>query len=167
VLPSPVVTKAPVEMKERIFGPALMICRAARMLFRKPAVALLLFRMAGWVFAVTVMLRFMPIPKVMGIVRPSIKGRVDSGNTELIQARLGQLIDMLLGQKFLSLTTTCWKRTIVLHRFLGLEGIDSRVLFGVRKDVDGRLEGHAWLERDGKPILEGSPPEYTVTYSFP
>src|SRR6266478_282361 len=139
-------------MRERIIEPVMMIWRAARMLFRKPAAALLLYRMAAWVFAVTIMLRFMPIPRVMEIVRPSIKGHVDSGNTEFIQARLGQSMDMLLGQKFLSLTTTCWKRAIVLHRFLGLEGIDSRVLFGVRKSVDGQLVGHAWLERDGIPI---------------
>jgi hypothetical protein len=137
------------------------------MLIRKPASALLLFRMASWVFAVTIMLRFMPIPRVLAIVRPSIKGRVDSGDSQAVQARLGRLMDLLLGQEFLSLTTTCWKRAIVLHRFLGLEGIDSRVLFGVRKSVDGQLLGHAWLERDGIPILEVSPPEYTVTYSFP
>jgi Transglutaminase-like superfamily len=167
VSPSHVVIEAPVEMRQRIIEPVIMIWRAARMLFRKPAAALLLCRMAAWVFAVTIMLRFMPIPRVMEIVRPSIKDPVDSGNTEFIQERLGQLIDMLLGQKFLSLTTTCWKRAIVLHRFLGLEGIDTQVLFGVRKDVDGRLMGHAWLARDGEPILEVSPPEYTVTYSFP
>jgi hypothetical protein len=144
-----------------------MIYRASRMLIRKPASALLLFRMAGWVFAVTIMLRFMPIPRVLAIVRPSMKQREVTGDSQAVQVRLGRLMDLLLGQEFLSLTTTCWKRAIVLHRFLGLEGIDSRVLFGVRKSVDGQLVGHAWLERDGIPILEASPPEYTVTYSFP
>src|SRR5216683_2786507 len=116
-----------------------MIYRASRMLFRKPASALLLFRMAGWVFAVTIMLRFMSIPRVLAVVRPSMKDRVDPGDSHGVQARLGRLMDLLLGQEFLSLTTTCWKRAIVLHRFLALEGIDSRVMFGVRKSVDGQL----------------------------
>src|SRR6266436_595544 len=138
-------------MRQRIIEPVIMIWRAARMLFRKPAAALLLYRMAGWVFAVTIMLRFMPIPRVLAVVRPSMKDRADPVDSQTVQARLGRLMDLLLGQEFLSLTTTCWKRAIVLHRFLGLEGIDSRVLFGVRKSVDGQLVGHAWLERDGIP----------------
>jgi len=29
------------------------------------------------------------------------------------------------------------------------------------------VAGHAWLEREGRPILENTPPEYVVTYSFP
>lgn len=137
------------------------------MIFRKPASAILLFRMSSWIFAVTVLLRFLSLPRVMQIVRAEFRAPLESSTSETVQRQLGQQIDMLLGQQFLSLTTTCWKRAIVLYRFLGLAGIESRVIFGVRKRADGSLEGHAWLERDGLPILETTPPAYSVTFSFP
>jgi hypothetical protein len=43
----------------------------------------------------------------------------------------------------------------------------TSIVFGVRKQNEGLLEGHAWLEAGHGPILEKSPPEYRVTYSFP
>jgi hypothetical protein len=43
----------------------------------------------------------------------------------------------------------------------------TSIVFGVRKQNEGLLEGHAWLEAGHEPILEKSPPEYRVTYSFP
>ena len=55
----------------------------------------------------------------------------------------------------------------MLHRYLALSGIDTRVLFGVRREGSDALSGHAWLEACGEPILEKTPPDYKVTYSFP
>jgi hypothetical protein len=40
-------------------------------------------------------------------------------------------------------------------------------MFGVRNEGDGKVAGHAWLEENGRPILETVQPEYTITYSFP
>jgi hypothetical protein len=37
----------------------------------------------------------------------------------------------------------------------------------VRRDSDGSVSGHAWLEAGGKPILETTTPGYVVTYAFP
>jgi hypothetical protein len=62
---------------------------------------------------------------------------------------------------------SCWKRAAVLHRYLLRNGINTRIVFGVRNENGGKMAGHAWLETDGNPILENSPPEYVVTYSFP
>jgi hypothetical protein len=44
----------------------------------------------------------------------------------------------------------------VLRRYLSKHGVATRILFGVRNDVDGRVIGHAWLESNGKPFLEKS-----------
>jgi hypothetical protein len=55
----------------------------------------------------------------------------------------------------------------VLHRFLALHGIESRITFGVQKRADGTLNGHAWLERDGRPFLEDAAGAYVVTFSLP
>jgi hypothetical protein len=61
----------------------------------------------------------------------------------------------------------CWKRAAVLHRYLSINGIATRIVFGVRNETGGNVSGHAWLEANGQPILEQTPPEYVVTYSFP
>ena len=55
----------------------------------------------------------------------------------------------------------------MLHRYLLRNGIQTRIIFGVRNEADGKVAGHAWLEAEGEPILETTPPEYVVTYRFP
>jgi Transglutaminase-like superfamily len=60
----------------------------------------------------------------------------------------------------------CWKRAAVLRRFLLLNGIDADVVFGVRAGFH-QLEGHAWLERDGRPFLESSLTDYVITFRYP
>ncbi len=55
----------------------------------------------------------------------------------------------------------------MLHRYLLRNGIQTRIIFGVRNEADGKVAGHAWLEAEGEPILEKTPPEYVVTYRFP
>jgi hypothetical protein len=74
---------------------------------------------------------------------------------------------MLLGIDASVFRPICWKRAAVLHRYLALHGMRTSIVFGVRKQNEGLLEGHAWLEAGHQPILEKSPPEYRVTYSFP
>lgn len=61
----------------------------------------------------------------------------------------------------------CWKRAAVLHRYLLRNGVNTRIIFGVRNETSGEVAGHAWLEADGKAILENAPPQYVVTYRFP
>jgi hypothetical protein len=56
---------------------------------------------------------------------------------------------------------------MVLHRYLALRGVPTSILFGVLKDASGELKGHAWLERDDRPVLEPPGPSYKVTYKFP
>jgi hypothetical protein len=87
-----------------------------------------------------------------------------------VQLRLARLLDSVLAADFWVFTPTCWKRAPVLHRYLALSGIETRVLFGVRREGGGggdALSGHAWLEAGGRPLLEPTPPDYKVTYSFP
>jgi len=90
-----------------------------------------------------------------------------SGNAAQEQARLARILDSVLATDFWFLTPTCWKRAPVLHRFLALEGIETRIVFGVRREGEDALSGHAWLEACGEPLLETSAPDYKVTFSFP
>jgi len=80
---------------------------------------------------------------------------------------LARAIDLLLSADFLMFKPICWKRAAVLHRYLARSGTPTRIIFGVRSETGGKVDGHAWLEANGQPILEPTPPDYVVTYSFP
>jgi hypothetical protein len=129
--------------------------------------AVLILRMATWVVVLSFMFRFISIPRTMRYLTPRKRNRIAPDDPGALQDRMARFVDALLRLNRFAFSQTCWKRAAVLYRFLALHGIDSRILFGVRKDGDGRLEGHAWLERGGIPILERSVPDYKITYSFP
>ncbi len=128
-----------------------------------PREAWLLLRMAWWVAVLSIAARFYSLPRALQIVAGGGKAtRAEATDTELARA-----IDLLLATDFLIFTPVCWKRAAVLHRYLSRSGIPTRIIFGVRNESGGKVAGHAWLEREGHPILENTPPEYVVTYSFP
>lgn len=132
----------------------------------KPGEFSLLLRMAAWIVALSVLIRVFPLPKVLSLVATPARGQ-KSLRQRVTQERLAQLVDALLGLNFLCFTPTCWKRAPILHRYLALSGIRTRIVFGLRKEKESLLAGHAWLEADGHPLLEASPPHYIQTYSFP
>jgi hypothetical protein len=133
-------------------------------LLSNPREAWLLMRMAWWVAVVSVVARFYSLPRALQIVAGNKKQppRANTNANDLARA-----IDRLLAIDFLIFTPVCWKRAAVLHRYLSRSGIPTRIIFGVRNESGGKVAGHAWLEREGNPILESTPPEYVVTYSFP
>ena len=133
---------------------------------RKPGEVFLLLRMAAWVVLLSVLIKFLPLPRVLSLVAIPARGRKPE-RQRFTQQRLAQLVDALLGLNVLCFTPTCWKRAPILHRYLALNGIETRIIFGLRKEKDTLLSGHAWLEADGRPLLEASPPHYIPTYSFP
>ena len=142
-----------------------MILRALQLTTRDPARAWLLARMAGWILVLSVLARLLPLSRALQIVSTEVRRK--PAKVEIDPAQLSTAIDALLEADFFVFKPSCWKRATVLHRYLALAGAATTIRFGVRKDVDSELKGHAWLELDGKPILESSPPVYTVTYSFP
>jgi hypothetical protein len=133
----------------------------------RPGEAFLLLRMAAWVALLSFLIKLMPLPRVLSLIAGNTRGR-KSRHRGMTQQRLAQLVDALLGIDVLCFTPTCWKRAPVLHRYLALYGIKTRIVFGVRRENQTLLAGHAWLEADdGCPLLEATPPQYTPTYSFP
>lgn len=142
--------------------------RAARLIINEPGAALLAVRMGAWVVALSLLMRVWPLPRAMRLVSPRRAAR-RPGDAAEVQERLARLLDSVLAADFWVFTPTCWKRAPVLHRYLALSGIETRVLFGVRRGGSGgdALSGHAWLEAGGEPLLETTPPDYKVTYSFP
>lgn len=154
-------------LASRLKAYAALPSRAARLVVSEPGAALLAVRMGAWVFALSLLVRFMPLPRAMALVAPRRGARAAPPDTAHVQAKLARLLDSVLAADFWVFTPTCWKRAPVLHRYLALCGIPTRVLFGVRREGSDALSGHAWLEAGGVPILEKTPPDYKVTYSFP
>ena len=143
-----------------------LLSRAARKAVHGPAEAFLLLRMAGWVLLLSIAVKIFSLPRALRLV--STKTRLPTQPLEGgIQQRLADAIDLLLKTDLFILKPVCWKRAAVLHRYLALNGIATQILFGVRRDPDGSVSGHAWLEAGGKPILETTTPGYVVTYAFP
>jgi hypothetical protein len=140
--------------------------RGARFVVREPGSALLALRMSAWVAALSLLVKFLPLPRALGLVAPSRLGPAPH-DPEETQAVLARLLDSVLAADFWVFTPTCWKRAPVLHRYLALRGIETRIVFGVRREGEDVLSGHAWLERGGEPLLEADAPNYRVTYSFP
>ena len=141
--------------------------RAARLVMREPGKALLLIRMAAWVGALSLLVRALPLPAALRVLTPLRRRAPARADADALEARIAGLLDALLATEVIFLTPTCWKRAPVLYRFLALEGIETRVVFGVRKEGQGLLAGHAWLEEGGRPLFEKTLPDYKVTFSFP
>ena len=132
----------------------------------QPREAFLIGRMAWWVTVLSVAARFLPLPQALGIVAGAGK-KTPRANDLAVQDGLARTIDLLLSADVFWFKPICWKRAAVLHRYLLRSGIPTRIVFGVRNDSNGSVAGHAWLEAAGEAILESTPPEYVVTYSFP
>ena len=132
----------------------------------QPREAWLLCGMAWWVMVLSIAARRYPLPQALEIVA----GRQTDGplvTDPVTQDRLAQTIDLLLSADVWVFKPICWKRAAVLHRYLSRSGTQTRIVFGVRNDTSGNVTGHAWLEAEGQPILETTPPEYVATYRFP
>ena len=143
-----------------------LVIRGGRKLVRDPGESTLILRMAAWVSILSLLVKFQPLPRALQMVsvRPPQDPQDPSIETE---KKLARAIDLLLGTNLLIFKPTCWKRAAILHRYLALHGIATRIVFGMRKAADGAVDGHAWLEVAGKPILETTVPNYKVTYAFP
>jgi hypothetical protein len=148
----------------KIVKTSRLLARAMRKCVTQPDEAWLLMRMAWWVAVLSVSARCYSLPRALEIVA----GGNDRRSPERANREdLARAIDLLLSADFLIFKPICWKRAAVLHRYLSRTGTRTRIIFGVRSEIDGKFDGHAWLEADGQPILESTPPKYVVTYSFP
>lgn len=135
-----------------------------RLIVVRPRRAWLLVRVATWAVVLSLAARFCSLPTALNLltVKPAGKAVGSFDQAEIVSA-----VDAVLGVNLLVLKPSCWKRATLLHRFLGLQGWTTTIVFGLRKDSAGELAGHAWLENSGQPILERDEPNYKVTYRFP
>jgi len=133
-------------------------------LFR-PRRAWLLGRIGLTTILLSLVIRLRPLPSTLAFfsVAPNDDGKVLGPNA----AEVVSAVDAVLGMNLSVFRPLCWKRAILLHRLLGLRGYGTTIVFGVRASTKERIAGHAWLERNGTPIFESTPPDCVVTYRFP
>ena len=141
-----------------------LLARAVHLTLRRPARVWLLVRMATWVVILSGLVKVLTLPRALSFVATDVRA---NSNGEVEVNDLSSAIDALLALDVWMFVPKCWKRATVLHRYLALNGIATTIVFGVRKEADGELKGHAWLQADGRPFLESEPPYYNITYTFP
>jgi hypothetical protein len=146
-----------------------LLARGSRKIISRPAESFLILRMALWVSLLSVLVKLRPLPRALELVaaKPKTPAPDSAESSAETMNRLAQAMDLLLRTDLLVFKPICWKRAAVLHRYLTLSGINSRIVFGVRRGPQGEVDGHAWLESNGAPILESTAPNYKVTYAFP
>lgn len=148
------------------------IFRAVRLIVSRPARAILILRMAFWVTVLSSAVRRYSLPRALQIVAAPRPGRSSGASAGASAGEdgdedLATAIDALLDLKVFVFKPVCWKRAAILQRYLTLRGRATTINFGVRRGEGGKLDGHAWVESGGIPILESENPNYTVTYVFP
>lgn len=156
-------------MKMARFGTVIdLLGRATRTLVADPRDAALSARMSLWVILVSLLARLLPLPRVQQLISTRLRP-VSAADRPPTPEQLARTIDRLLRLDLFVFRRSCWKRALVLHRFLAFQGIESRIMFGVQKQATGPIQGHAWLEHQGRPLLEpdADPGAYIVTFSLP
>lgn len=98
------------------------------------------------------LLELFPARHVLSWIRHLPARRADAVPPE----RLALHVDRLLVRAPAIWHHTCLRRAATLAALLRRSGWDADVAIGVRKGAGGVIEAHAWVERGGRPWLEGS-----------
>jgi hypothetical protein len=97
------------------------------------------------------------LPATLTVLRadaaPPITDDVEAGRTGV---RLGTAVGKTL--RHLPFDSRCLMRSLVLTRLLARRGIQTSFVIAVRPDSE--FVAHAWVERDGVPLLEPAEAEF-------
>ena len=140
------------------------VFRALRLSIMRPRRAWLMIRIAFWVIIFSAAVRFRSLPAALQLLSPSAR---KEPTWHVDEEEIAGAVQAVLGMNFFVFRQICWKRAALMYRFLALQGNATTIVFGLRKEHADDLKGHAWLEANGKPIMEPEAPDYTVTYTFP
>lgn len=142
--------------------PAERLRRLRRL--RSPVEAVLVLRILAFATAVPLLLR-LRLPTLESLLEPRRRARQRDPQTVM---RLCTCIDAVLRAGWPLARRGCLTRGLTRYYFLRRAGADVRLAFGLGT-VEGNLEGHCWLVRDGEPFLEPVDPRaaFVETYSIP
>src|ERR1700704_3147731 len=103
-----------------------------------PRDALLSARMAWWVVLISAVTKLTSLPRAQKIAAFRLKS-ISRPTGRETPAKLARTIDSLLGINFYVFRQSCWKRALVLHRYLALNGIESQIRFGLKIESQTKM----------------------------
>ncbi len=107
-------------------------------------------RIVSACLAIPPALQLVPLDRLAGrLGRPRTVKRPSAEQQEMIMRRVDGLLGRLPGPG----RRTCLTRTAVLYHLLRRSGIPVEFCIGVRAN-DGKVEAHAWMERERVPYME-------------
>ena len=132
-------------LHRRIAGRARVIAGC----IRSPADVWLAARMTGWRIAVPLLKWRLPLPRLARLMWTRSR-RADRDRAR--EQRIVTLAEALCGPHGDSVLDNCLERSLVSYRFLSQAGADAELAFGVARDRDDPVRGHAWVRLDGEPV---------------
>jgi hypothetical protein len=118
-----------------------------------------------WFGVVEVGLRCLPLQKLLRIIqRPGNTPTVTKKQREpqrAVPERVAYCVG-LAGRLHL-FDSTCLKKSLVLNALLTRRGFDAQLLIGAARGTNGQLDAHAWLDCEGKVLLDGTMPRHYAT----
>jgi len=105
--------------------------------------------------------------RLEAIEAPILPGALD--RARMMEAReIVRRIDAALREAWPLVRRGCLTRGLTLFWFLRRSGFPVSLRFGIG-EVDGRIEGHCWLDLGGEPFAEKRDPRplYTETWRIP
>jgi hypothetical protein len=120
---------------------------------RSPADVWLAARMTGWRLAVPLLKWRLPLPRLARLMwTPGRRANRDRAREE----RVVTLSEALCGPHGGRVLDNCLERSLVSYRFLSQAGAEPELAFGVAKDRDNPVRGHAWVRLDGEPVHDSA-----------
>jgi transglutaminase superfamily protein len=98
------------------------------------------------------------LPTTVAALRSPATPTAPPRNSTRAGLRLGQAMGRTL--RHLPFDSRCLMRSLVLTRLLAQRGIDSSLVIAVLPEP--RFRAHAWVEREGVPLLEPAGPPFQI-----
>ena len=130
---------------------------------RSPREAVRLLHIAGVAVLVPALAR-LPLHRQEALLVPRRRRRYDAATAAWFAAN----VDRVIAKCHPLVRSGCLTRGVTQLYFLRRAGVDVVLTYGLG-EIDGSVEGHCWLVRDGEPFLEQTDPRghYVETYSIP
>ncbi len=109
---------------------------------------------AWWVVTFRLALWVLPLHIVWRLARCGARPRHREANADEI-VRVNRAVSR--AARYVP-RATCLTQALSIHTLLGRRGVVTQLRIGVTKEADGRLLAHAWLERDGVPLVSTADP---------
>jgi transglutaminase superfamily protein len=115
-----------------------------------------------WRWSLPVLKRLLPIETLASLMTPRVTAAPSA--TQRRERTAAVLRVVTTGGRLL-VSSNCLERSLVTFRLLARAGADVRLVLGVRRD-DSTLDGHSWIELDGRSLDTPKSDDYTPMVSF-